>query len=347
MQLDAHTLAWARRARDKGIRQQLLANPNVLLIDIGYRIRDRDNGRLVAEPRIRFHLRQKLYGAQFEAFAATHREWVIPETIDGFKTDAPQAPYRLQAWWGGRYRRRRRDQRAEVADPMRGGISISDPWRYSYGTLGGLVIDRFTGEEMLLSNFHVLASLGYARSGTAIYQPGRGDGGTAANTIATFTRHAMRQGLDAAVATLNDRRPLVNDQMGLGPVTGDTEPQLGMRVCKSGRRSDVTHGIVTGIEGVQKMRYRYGGERLIRHVIHIAPRYRGTQVSAPGDSGSWWLVDAESHRVVGLHFAGCDRPEYALALAMPRVLEALHVDIVTEVEDSRIAAARHRARGWV
>ena len=177
---------------------------------------------------------------------------------------------------------------------------------------------------MLLSNFHVLASCGYARAGMTVLQPGRGDGGSQA--IATFDRHGMDQGLDAAVARLNGIRLLVNEQLDLHSVTGITAPQLGMRVCKSGRASGVTHGLVSGVGGVLKMRYPISGERLIRQVAHIVPLYQGV-VSAPGDSGSYWL-DAATYQAVGLHFAGADQPEYALAIDMVQVASVLDIEVV-------------------
>ena len=52
----------------------------------------------------------------------------------------------------------------------------------------------------------------------------------------------------------------------------------------------------------------------------------GGEVSMPGDSGSWWL-DAETREAIGLHFAGSDIPERALALNMQPVLDALGVEI--------------------
>jgi len=215
------------------------------------------------------------------------------------------------------------------ADPLRGGISISDEYHNAAGTLGGMVIDRLTGETMLLSNWHVLVADWGARTGQRIYQPGRLDGGVAVDTIATLTRDAMAANLDAAVATLNGDRRLINDQLDLGPVTGVGRAELGMELVKSGRSSGVTHGIVTAVEGTAKLRYGLL-ERIIRNVVTIEPRGFG-EVSAPGDSGSWWL-DPATMRAIGLHFAGSDFPERGLAIDMPTVLDVLNVDIATDRE---------------
>jgi endonuclease G len=211
---------------------------------------------------------------------------------------------------------------------LRGGISISDQFHNAYGTLGGKVVDRDDpNKEMILSNWHVLAGDWRAQRGRRIYQPGRRDGGTYADTVATLTRHAMSANLDAAVATLTSSRSLINDQFGLGAVRGVGRAELGMEVVKSGRGSKITNGRVTGIEGT--IRIRYGLlERLIRHVVTIERRSDSLEeVSRGGDSGSWWL-DRATMRAIGLHFAGSDRPERALAVDMQSVLDALSVDVV-------------------
>ena len=69
-----------------------------------------------------------------------------------------------------------------------------------------------------------------------------------------------------------------------------------------------------------------GVTRLIRNVITIDPRDALSQVSTGGDSGSFW-IDEETSSVVGLHFAGSDRPERALAIDMQPILDVLKVDI--------------------
>jgi len=102
---------------------------------------------------------------------------------------------------------------------------------------------------------------------------------------------------------------------------------MGMNVIKSGRTTDVTRGRVTGVEGVFRGYYA-GVNRLIRHVITIVPRVDGAQVSAAGDSGSFWL-DEETMHAVGLHFAGQDAPERALAIDMQQVLDALNVRLAS------------------
>jgi endonuclease G len=178
---------------------------------------------------------------------------------------------------------------------------------------------------MILSNWHVMARSWRSTPGQAIYQPGRRDGGGPSDHIADFTRHAMLVNLDAAVAELIGGRESTNRQLGLGPVTGVGQPHLGMEVVKSGRRTHNTDGRVTGVAGIAEMRYR-GVERIIHNVMTIEPRRPAEQVSAGGDSGAWWLYE-QTMQAIGLHFAGTDRPERALAIDMWSVLDALNVDI--------------------
>lgn len=301
-----------------------LFDPNVSLIDIGFRIRDRQNRKIEDELCIRVHVRRKLRGAALEEFAERSPERLIdPEKI-GFAVDVPQATYKLRQWLPGS-RTTASTSRSQMFNPMQGGISISNAIKYGYGTLGCKVIDRQTKAEMILSNWHVLAGSWYAWPGLAIYQPGQGDGGTSAQTVAHLTRDAMDQFIDAAVAKLDGTRPLDNTQFELGAVTGVASPQLGMRIQKSGRRTGITTGIVTGIEGRQAMYYD-GIQRVIRNVMHIAQTEDGQEVSAAGDSGSCW-VEEDTRRAVGLHFAGSDEPEYGLAISMSQVLDALNVDL--------------------
>src|SRR5574341_30521 len=319
MQVNPKTLAQARLAMREAIRD-FLFDPNVNLIEFGHPLHA---GQLAEdELAIRLHVHKKLSSFGLEAAAERGQTQAIPASISGFKTDVIQGTYRLHYLWGwwGNWPTETTDARTARAEVLRGGISISDENHYTYATLGGLVIDRATGAEMLLSNWHVLVAEWGARRGQRILQPGRGDGGTNADTVALLTRDAMGANLDAAVATLTGSRRAINDQLDVGPVRGVKRAELGMEVVKSGRRTEVTLGRVTAIEGTAKMTYD-GVERIVRNVITIEPRH--VEVSAGGDSGSWWL-DIETKQAVGLHFAGSNYPELALAHDMPTVLEALN-----------------------
>jgi hypothetical protein len=310
-----------------------LYDPNVRFVDYGFREKDGEL-RMGEEPRIRVHVVKKIpLGPALEAASATGvTNGEIPPQFAGIPVDCPQGayrphqlPYGARAFKGAFAARGKANVQRGWIQPLRGGISISDARRPIAGTLGGPVLDRSTGQTMILSNWHVLSGV-FGRPGGAIFQPGRLDGGTPTDQVATLDRDAMASNLDAAVARLGDERPVVNEQWGLRPVRGATLAQLGMLVVKSGRTSGVTRGVVTGVEGTQRTHYTGAGYRVIRHVISITPG--DAELSLPGDSGAFW-IDEATNKVVALHFAGNQpgQTEEALAIDIGPILDALGVDL--------------------
>jgi hypothetical protein len=330
--LNATTLSQARLAIAQATRNHLF-DRNVHLIEFGF---PEHRGRLYTdELAIRIHVRKKMSGVALEAAVEAGATSPIPEAYGEFQTDVPQSSFRLhQGWWWPKKPATRSDARTRRQAPLLGGISISNAYQLTAGTLGGVVTDRQSGERMLLSNWHVLAGRWTARPGQRIYQPGRLDGGRSADSIASLVRNAMDSHLDAAVARIAGERQLINDQYDLGSVSGVVRPELGMRLVKSGRRTAITYGQVTAIEGIAKMRYD-SLDRVIEHVLTIEPENGFGLVSGPGDSGAMWLEE-DTLRAVGLHFAGSDYPERALAMELQPVLNALEVDIVTSVERAKV-----------
>jgi hypothetical protein len=326
LSIDQRTWQKARNGLNQAISLYLY-DPNVSHVDLGLRIRDSENFKVKEELVVRVHLRNKLRGDAFKAFADNYPNRVIDADALGFPVDLPEARYHLNYYW--RWSSRfNSNQRSKMFDIMKGGISISHEYSNGYGTLGGKVIDNQTGDEFILSNWHVLVGSWTMISGLAVYQPARWDGGTEAHTVAYLSRDAMKSNIDAAIASLNNKRNLINEQLEIGQVSGVGSPKLGMIVEKSGRSSEVTEGIISGISGQTVFRYD-GLPRTIKHIVHIAPIGAGQEVSSPGDSGSWWL-EKDTRRAVGLHFAGSNNPEYALAISMPEVLNALDVEIALQ-----------------
>ena len=293
-------------------------NYNVTLVDYGAPVR---TSSADDRPTLRFHVDKKRAPVELEIAGIP----AVPRHIGEFTTDIVEGQYKLHTSPMGASAPN--DPTARY-DPLRGGMSISDLFHNQAGTLGGLVRDRVTQADMILSNFHVLVIDWSALPGKRICQPGRFDGGVVTDIVAQLVRHAMSSRLDAAVAKLTGSRPLINDQLEIGPVSGVAQAQLGMQVQKFGRTSKRTDGVVTGVDGVTKLNYS-GIDREIRNVVTIVPLNPTEQVSAGGDSGSWWL-HAATNAAVALHFAGGDRPERALGMDMQSVLDALNVDIVTE-----------------
>lgn len=319
-EIDQKQLRAACRARKLAAAYHIF-DPNVSLIDVGWRIKD---GRLTDQLAVRAHLRRKLRGAAYETFSAASPQRVIDAGRIGFPVDIIEAEYRRDRFWSWP---QPQSARARSFNPLKSGISISNEWDFNYGTLGAIARDRETNDPMILSAWHVLAGSAYAPTGQRILQPGYGDGGRRIHTVARLTRHAMNQGIDAAVARIESPRQVINDQLGVGPVAGQTAPLIGINAIKSGRATDVTEAQITGIDGITKISYG-GFPCLVRHVVHLAQTDAGGEVSSGGDSGACWL-DKESRLAIGLHYAGSNFPEYALAIAMPQVLDALNVDLLT------------------
>lgn len=320
MSIDTKELKEAIAARRVAAARYLYKNPRVTLIDVGWKIKD---GKKRNQLAVRVHVRNKPTGAAFESYSRKNQELVIDEKKVPFEVvDFIEANYRLHYYyWPTTYTQV--NERTRRCDPLCGGISISNGRFYNYGTLGGIVIDKVTGEKMVMSNWHVLVGSFYVSKGQKIYQPGAGDGGNYKDAIATLERDAMLEGVDAAVAKLSTDRDWINNQFEIGPVKGSETPSLGMQVTKSGRGSNVTYGIIDGVEGEYPIWYGRV-RRKIKNVQRIVPQPGYWDVSQGGDSGSWWL-NQSTNRAVALHFAGFE--DTALAISMPPVLDALNVKI--------------------
>lgn len=221
------------------------------------------------------------------------------------------------------------------------------------GTLGGFV-QLGDGRTGFLSNNHVLARLGTARSeaqhgegeGDRIYQPGRKDvarrrsshcigrlhefveiEADTANTvdIAVGLYEATRATLaNVALRDLGAPEDRVLAQpreiAALAAAQGDLPP-----AAKIGRTTGYRTGRITaiGLDGVTVG--TSGGERLFSQLTEISSD-PGLPFSQPGDSGSV-VFDAGTGTPFGLHFAG-GRPAgedayLSLCCSLPEALDAL------------------------
>lgn len=345
MQVETKTLWRAHQALRAAVKEFVVNQRQAInLIDIGLPVR---GGRLLEdEVALRFHVSEKRSALALEALGVAP----IPSEYREFPTDVLVGRYGPHWGWGWGWRAQPRPRpvaQRDRLDPMCGGASISDEFHIAAGTLGGLVYDRAENTPMLLSNWHVLVTEWWARPGQRILQPGRYDGGIVSeDVVARLERDAMAVGLDAAVAKLTGDRRLTNIQIGLWPVEGVGRPQLGMRVVKSGRSSGRTAGRITGIGGVAKIDYgqRLTLTRLIVDVVTIERDPPSLEVSRAGDSGSLWL-NPETHEALGLHFAGSDNPERALAMDLQPVLDALQVDLAVGSAAKRTRTEREVTAG--
>jgi endonuclease G len=251
---------------------------------------------------------------------------LFPKEVQGIPVDVIEASYAPQALVNTRAEAaiEGRGRRFDVA-PL--GVSIG--CRFSTaGTLGAKVIDLKSGDEMILSNWHVLVGRRDVEAGLAAWQPGWIDGGTReSNTVARLTRWVLGP-YDAAVARLTGDRQVTSRTLEGRPIEDATEPRLGMQVWKSGRSTGYTEGFIDGIKMTVPLSYAAAGIHMLHRVFRIVPLAGASypEISIGGDSGSVW-VDIQSGKAVGLHFAGeiGDTPEHALAHDIEPVLEKLAV----------------------
>src|ERR1044071_5535953 len=177
-------------------------------------------------------------------------------------------------------------------DPIAPGISVANK-RISAGTIGCIVFDQHTGAPYMLSNWHVLHGPD-GSIGDEIVQPGpHDDNRVDLNGIGKLVRSHLGAAGDCAIATIEGRafKPEILD-LGV-KVEKIGEPNLDDKVIKSGRTTDVTHGIVTRIHTIAKIDYggsvgeqEVGGFEIGPDEDH--PATNG-EISMGGDSGSAWL----------------------------------------------------------
>jgi hypothetical protein len=314
--IDTEALARAERVLEL-VRDEWLRRPGVTAVDMGFKW---SGGEMTDVVSLRVHVARKRDAADLSVAE------LFPSEVDGVPIDVIAASYTPQTLL---------DIRAEMAAAGRGErfkvvpIGVSVGCRFTTaGTLGAKVIDQDSGEEMILSNWHVLAGNRNAQSGLSIWQPGQLDGRPDdKSAIAELTRWMLGP-YDAAVALLNGKRKVTSKTVEGTSLLDATSPRLGMMVWKSGRTTGHTQGIIDGIMMKVPLAYPQEGTHLLEQVFRIVPRpgVGDVEISSSGDSGSVW-VDEASGKAVGLHFAGeaSRHPEHALAHNIDVVMEALRV----------------------
>lgn len=174
--------------------------------------------------------------------------------------------------------------------------TLGCPWVHQDGTIG------------FLTNRHVVGTKSVA--GRPICQPTAQDGvvGTL-HSRADMTRSGNNY-VDVAFvnATNRDNRFLVNDRIiGLGRIGSTASVALGDRVHKHGRTTDLTEGVVEGLDARTRVEYEEGRLQFVNQIYVETP---GSQFSQPGDSGAGvWIktrssVRPDSYDLVGLLFSG-------------------------------------------
>ncbi|HVR99761.1 MAG TPA: hypothetical protein VMW27_24270 [Thermoanaerobaculia bacterium] len=190
-------------------------------------------------------------------------------------------------------------------NPLQPGFSIGHP-AVTAGTFGAVVRE---GENFLvLSNSHVLARSGQASIGDPVLYPGASDGGLEpADVVGHLHRFipfiaggSYVNRMDAAVCTIADgalpRLRLEIADLNLRP-QGIVKPRRDMVVVKVGSVTERTEGQVRDVNFRFKLPYPGVGDVGFLDQVYCTPYATG------GDSGAL-VLEADTMRSVGLHFAG-------------------------------------------
>ena len=222
------------------------------------------------------------------------------------------------------------ERRGEVS-PLVGGVSLSAwiPGVYYSGTLGMVTYDG-----KILSNAHVIAlepdTENFLDLGTAIIQPGSGDGGRSGARVGTLEDYISidfgaqaENYADAAIGSIDGGIDVsYGEQFGEGGnywIEGWTEVSVGDTLRKSGRTTGVTIGQVTETNATILTEY---GNQTARFVDQIQVKQSNWSFAGAGDSGS--AVDKDGE-FVGLVFAGTEK--YVYINRAQHIIEGLGIDV--------------------
>lgn len=315
--------------------EDFLQDKNISSVGIGYKEKD---GKKTKEISIQFTVEKKASTDLLESLDTK----AIPKSfnIGGVEvpTDVLERSYRVGY---------KLVSEAEAAsprktriNPIRPGVSVANK-KVSAGTIGCIVFDKADGTPYVLSNWHVLNGPN-GQIGDDIVQPGPfDDNRTAQNRLGKLVRSHLGAAGDCAIASIEDRK-FIPEILDLAvKVEAIGEPELGDKVIKSGRTTDVTHGIVSRIHTMTRINYGGSvGEKAIGgfeiEVDPANPPSNG-EVSMGGDSGSVWMFKTNQGKagkvMAGLHFAGegADNPhEHAIACYAKSVFDKLQISTKAE-----------------
>lgn len=313
----------------------LLSIPGVTGVDIGRKI---TKGKKTDELSIRVFVEKKKKQVPDAE--------KIPDEIDGIKTDVIERKFVLHGPATAKVEDVRPQADTATYDPLVGGISIGPCGAVGgfvfTGTLGCIVRDRDTGQNMMLTNYHVIAEKWNA--GENITQPSRVDTGSCPGGICgQLVRSVISENVDGALASISGRG---NDCSihEIGDVKGKGTASENMKVRKRGRTTGLTHGIVESIDATVNVPYDHGNVILRNQITIEADESQSDVIGMSGDSGS--VVVDESNRVVGLYFAGTDDGKFGVANPIDAVLDELNVDICVGVVQPKLIIEDFDWKPW-
>ncbi|HEX5493977.1 MAG TPA: hypothetical protein VFX70_05300 [Mycobacteriales bacterium] len=307
------------------VENDLLRLPNVTGVDVGYK---EIGGEQTNEMAILVFVREK------GNFDEPDR---IPARIQHVRTDVIEAVFTPSTT------RSRTSELSDVRldpnryDPLVGGCSTA-PARITdaYGTVGIPVRDNATGQQRVLSCWHVFCDdpnwehLDHRITQPAIILGGR----TATDTIGSVVAAKLGQivinfgydlYVDCAVCDVT-MRPAVPKIIHIGALQGTRTPIVGELVRKYGATTEDTFGLVQSTNFTTRVDYPGIGIVTFYYQYRITPpNLTMPSFSRGGDSGSI-VVDTEN-RALGMVFAGSEAMRYTAANPMYMVLGALNISL--------------------
>lgn len=209
------------------------------------------------------------------------------------------------------------------------------------GTIGGYCRSVRQGDPpgriMLLSNNHVFADVNRAPEGARILSPGPTDQGGPLDRIGTLHRYVplnldrdKANTVDAAVAILDPTISHAFDICSIGRIAGTGKPEEEMAVCKHGRTTGYTEGVVESESydawvGMDHARPHI--QAFFQNQIRIVPTGPHEHFALGGDSGSL-ILHTLSKNVVALYFAGPYDGSYGIASPIAEVERLLEIELL-------------------
>jgi hypothetical protein len=177
-------------------------------------------------------------------------------------------------------------------------------------------VDEYPGKVFLLSNSHVIAAMGSARSGRPVYQPPRPRhsalkiGGLTVDIDLEPSAEGYPNLVDVALAEVNTPLNIEPSIPHIGQLRGlSMRPTLGQRIRKFGPASRLRWGKVVAETVSVHLRMRVGGasQRIGFRDVVMCERY-----ALPGDSGS--AVVTDTGHLAGIHFASSEFRSYFMPI---------------------------------
>ena len=314
------------------------AGRNVHGVGIGYKV---VNGVTTQVPCVRLYVVQKVAPSLLPA-----RD-ILPKQIDGVVTDVIESPPAFfmekksakpskkklpQTACSGNRRKRQR--------PVIAGISAAH-YEVTAGTISCFCRSTRAGDDpakiYVMSNNHVLADVNKAQPGDDLYQPGPADGGKNEDHFAELFRFVNIQvdgntpnRVDAAIGELLPSIKYNPRLCTIGKIAGIKKAKDGMKVCKHGRTTGYTEGVVTdvsydaliGMDHLDANKVAFFEDQM--RIEKVAPY---SSFAEGGDSGSL-VINKPTKRAVGLYFAGPPSGAYGVANHIEDVLKELEVKLL-------------------